>query len=34
MLDVLKNRDDETVARARERVRELALAHPVPESFA
>ncbi|CAN5680896.1 serine hydroxymethyltransferase [soil metagenome] len=34
MLNVLKNRDDETVAAARARVYELAAAHPIPESFA
>ncbi len=33
MLDVLKNRDDASVAKAREEVRALALAHPVPDSF-
>jgi glycine hydroxymethyltransferase len=34
MLNVLKNRDDATVAAARARVHELAAAHPIPESFA
>lgn len=33
MLDVLTKRDEETVSAARTRVREIALAHPVPESF-
>ncbi len=33
MLEVLTKRDDETVARAKETVRQLALAHPVPDSF-
>lgn len=33
MLEVLKNRDDATVAKVREEVRALALAHPVPDSF-
>ena len=33
MLEVLEKRDEETVARVRTRVREMALAHPVPESF-
>ncbi|MES2668423.1 MAG: serine hydroxymethyltransferase [Patescibacteria group bacterium] len=33
MLEVLDKRDDAAVASARERVRALALAHPVPESF-
>lgn len=33
MLEVLTKKDDETVARVREQVRTLALAHPVPESF-
>lgn len=33
MLDVLRKRDDETVARVHARVKELAAAHPIPESF-
>jgi glycine hydroxymethyltransferase len=33
MLDVLTKRDAATVAQARTRIRELAAAHPVPESF-
>jgi glycine hydroxymethyltransferase len=33
MLEVLTKRDDETVARVREEVRQLALTHPIPESF-
>lgn len=33
MLEVLAKRDDETVASAKARVRDIALAHPVPESF-
>ncbi len=33
MLNVLKNRDDATVASAHARVYELAAAHPIPESF-
>ncbi|MDQ1299767.1 MAG: glycine hydroxymethyltransferase [Patescibacteria group bacterium] len=33
MLEVLDKRDDETVKNAKERVRSIALAHPVPESF-
>jgi glycine hydroxymethyltransferase len=33
MIDVLKNRDETTVMKAREQVRTLAQAHPVPESF-
>jgi glycine hydroxymethyltransferase len=33
MLEVLQKRDDVTVARVKETVRALALAHPVPESF-
>jgi glycine hydroxymethyltransferase len=33
MLDVLGKRDDATLARARDEVRSLALAHPIPESF-
>ncbi len=33
MLDILTKRDEATVAAARERVRMMALAHPVPESF-
>ena len=33
MLELLQKRDEATVARVRDRVRELALAHPVPESF-
>ncbi len=33
MLEVLTKRDDDTVARAKETVRTLAMAHPVPESF-
>lgn len=33
MLDVLEKRDDTTVENAKERVRTIALAHPVPESF-
>ena len=34
MLEVLEKRDDETVASAKARVRDMALLHPVPESFA
>lgn len=34
MLDVLTKRDDTTVASARDAIRTLSLAHPVPESFA
>ncbi len=34
MLEILKNRDDATVAKVREEVRAMALAHPVPDSFA
>jgi len=34
MLEVLTKKDDATVARVREEVRSLALAHPIPESFA
>ena len=34
MIEVLKGRDDATVARVRARVTELAQAHPIPESFA
>jgi glycine hydroxymethyltransferase len=34
MLEVLTKRDDATVSSARERVRALAAAHPIPESFA
>lgn len=33
MLEVLNKRDDQTVTNAKERVRTMALAHPVPESF-
>ncbi len=33
MLEVLQKRDDATVESAKEKVRTLALAHPVPESF-
>ncbi|MDP3402707.1 MAG: serine hydroxymethyltransferase, partial [bacterium] len=33
MLEVLDKRDDATVENAKERVRSIALAHPVPESF-
>lgn len=33
MLEVLTHRDDETVARVRAHVQELAAAHPIPESF-
>ncbi len=33
MLDVLKGRDAVAVAKARGRIRELAAAHPIPESF-
>ena len=33
MLDVLTKRDEETVSTARARVREIALSHPVPETF-
>ena len=33
MLEVLAKRDDATVASAKARVRDIALAHPVPESF-
>ncbi|MDB5190086.1 MAG: glyA [Parcubacteria group bacterium] len=33
MLNVLKNRDEASVAAARARVHELAAAHPIPESF-
>lgn len=33
MLDVLKNRDDATISRARDEIRVLSEAHPVPESF-
>ncbi|MES2931773.1 MAG: serine hydroxymethyltransferase [Patescibacteria group bacterium] len=33
MLDVLDKRDDATVEKAKEQVRTIALAHPVPESF-
>lgn len=33
MLEVLRSRDDATVARVREQVRSLAHAHPVPDSF-
>lgn len=33
MLEVLNKRDDETVAGAKARIRDLALAHPVPASF-
>lgn len=33
MIQILKNKDDATVARVRDEVRTLALAHPVPESF-
>jgi glycine hydroxymethyltransferase len=33
MLEVLRKRDDETVAAARETVRALAQSHPIPESF-
>lgn len=33
MIEILKNKDDATVARVRDEVRTLALAHPVPESF-
>jgi glycine hydroxymethyltransferase len=33
MLDVLMNRDEGTVAKAREEIRSLAEAHPIPESF-
>jgi glycine hydroxymethyltransferase len=34
MLDVLKNRDEATVAKARAEIQSLAEAHPIPESFA
>jgi glycine hydroxymethyltransferase len=33
MLEVLKNRDAATVTKAREHIREIAHAHPIPESF-
>ena len=33
MLEVLRDRDDATVARAREEVRKIAAEHPIPESF-
>ena len=33
MLEVLEKRDDATVETAKERIRTIALAHPVPESF-
>ncbi|HEY0948449.1 MAG TPA: serine hydroxymethyltransferase [Candidatus Paceibacterota bacterium] len=33
MLDVLTKRDEESVSAARSRVREIALSHPVPETF-
>ena len=33
MIDVLTKRDDKTVGRARQEVKKLALAHPIPESF-
>ena len=33
MLDVLKNRDEATVSKAREEIRALAESHPIPESF-
>lgn len=34
MIDVLTKRDNATVERAKQEVRKLALAHPIPESFA
>ncbi|MHB8914052.1 MAG: serine hydroxymethyltransferase, partial [Minisyncoccota bacterium] len=34
MLEVLRDRDDVTVAKAQNKIRELAAAHPIPESFA
>jgi glycine hydroxymethyltransferase len=33
MIEVLTKRDDATVAKAREAVKQLALSHPIPESF-
>lgn len=33
MIDVLTKRDDATVMRAKQEVKDLALAHPIPESF-
>ena len=33
MLDVLKNRDEATVSKAREEIRSLAESHPIPDSF-
>ena len=33
MIDVLTKRDDVTVKRAKQEVKELALSHPIPESF-
>ncbi|MHB8710353.1 MAG: serine hydroxymethyltransferase [Minisyncoccota bacterium] len=33
MLDVLTKRDDATIKRAKQEVKKLALAHPIPESF-
>ncbi|MGE5541301.1 MAG: serine hydroxymethyltransferase [Bacillota bacterium] len=33
MLEILKNRDDATVEKAGKRIKELAEAHPIPESF-
>lgn len=34
MIEVVTKRDEETIARVRTRVQELAAAHPIPESFA
>lgn len=34
MLEVLRDRDDATVAKAQKKIRELAAEHPIPESFA
>lgn len=34
MIEVLKKKDDATITKAREEIRVMALAHPVPESFA
>lgn len=34
MIEILQKRDDESVARVKDEVRVMALAHPVPESFA
>ena len=33
MLDVLKNREEATVAEAKQKIQQLAEAHPIPESF-